>query len=253
MIIFNKTHKLRHTWDDLDLSLAMQLRAIDLPEVEDTFDWYSHLPQLREVARLMTTADPEMIPPSWIVSWHIRYWLPMWMDLRDEYPKTYTPQGIEWFRHKGVDYRLPESLDLGNDVVLQHGQTAKRFVEASNLLAAYSAMAKDGFKAAALFIATVVDEGEDFDERRIVERSKQFADLPMPTVWEVFFYTSQRLYKSMSVTLDYLTANPNTPDRLTLGSGSTLSPRQARQELYGMLASSKFGTFLKSLKRYDNW
>lgn len=243
--IGRERHTVKNHWKDLTLSEAMTLRAIDLPEVEDTFDWYSHLPQLREVARLMTTADPEMIPPSWIVSWHIRYWLPMWMDLRDEYPKTYTPQGIEWFRHKGVDYRLPESLDVGNDVVLQHGQTAKRFVEASNLLAAYSAMAKDGFKAAALFIATVVDEGEDFDERRIVERSKQFADLPMPTVWEVFFYTSQHLLRQMTDTLPYLVEVENPTSRPTSGNGYLPLRIRGLVARWQRWAGCDYGSFLR--------
>lgn len=216
-------HKLRHNWGDMTLSEAMALRAIELPEVEDTFDWFMHIGTVREVASIMTTAPAELIPPTWLVSWHTRYWLPLWMDLRSSYPETYVPKGIKSFHHGGVEYLMPESLELGDDVVLQHGQDAKRFVEASNLLALYSRMPKEGIKVAPMFIAAVVrevDEG-DFDEVRVARRAEQFVDLPMAIVWEVFFCTSELLLRHMAATLDYLQAEAATRPQ-TSGGGSSL-------------------------------
>lgn len=219
--IGRERHTVKDHWKDLTLSEAMTLRAIDLPEVEDTFDWYMHLQSLYAVARLMTTVNPEQVPPHWLVHWHTKYWLPMWADLRSEFPTTYTPQGIEQFEHRGVVYHMPERLELGEDIVLQHGQDAKRFVEASNLLATYSRMVHDGIKAAPLFIATVVRvEGEgDMDERVVAERARRFETLPMPIVWEVFFCTSQHLLRQMTDTLPYLVEVENPTSRPTSGNG----------------------------------
>jgi hypothetical protein len=119
---------------------------------------------------------------------------------------------------------MPESLELGDDVVLQHGQDAKRFVEASNLLALYSRMTKDGLKVARMFVAAVVREhGEgDFDEVRVARRAERFVDLPMAIVWEVFFCTSELLLRHMSDTLDYLQREAGQPKpKQTSDSGYT--------------------------------
>jgi hypothetical protein len=197
-------HKLRTSWDDFTLTEAMKLKEVTMPDIDDWFELYQHLPELRALASHFTDADPDMIPPTWLVSWAVKYMLPIKQDLHKEMPTTYVPLLIDKFEHKGVTYFMPERLELGTDeVILQHSQTAQPFVEASNLLKAYSELTTDGIKAMSSFIACVVKEDKDeiFDEQRVIQRAQRVHDLPMPIVWEVFFCTSLHLVRQMSDTL----------------------------------------------------
>lgn len=199
-----QTYKLRTKWDDFTLAEAIKLKEISIPDVSDWFELYQHLSELRTLATSFTDAPPDMIPPTWLVSWVVKYMLPIKQDLHKDIPTTYVPQLIDKFKHGGVTYLMPERLELGtDDVLLQYSQTAQPFVEASNLLKAYSELTTEGIKAMSSFIACVVKEDKDkvFDEKRVIYRAQQFHDLPMPIVWEVFFCTSLHLLRHIKDTL----------------------------------------------------
>jgi hypothetical protein len=101
-------------------------------------------------------------------------------------------------------------LQVGEEVILSHGQRARRFTEASNLLKVYSQLGREGLTIMAQFVASVVNEkeNEEWSETRIIARGEAFKDLPMDIVWEVFFCISGHLYRQLSDTLNFLKANP---------------------------------------------
>jgi hypothetical protein len=193
------THNFKEAWTDFTLAEAMQLRAIELPDLTEDGDWFEHIEKVLDVLKLFTTVDfIGSGSPTYAVHWFKKYALPLWIDLRSDLPKSYTPRLIESFQHEGKTYLMPDHLAIGDEVILQHEQAAKRFMEASNLLSAYTKMTIEGIKAMPLFIAAVVVEkrDEEWSEKTVAERAATFHTLPMTTVWEVFFCTQRLWYKA---------------------------------------------------------
>jgi hypothetical protein len=202
-----KQHTFKTKWSDFTLAEAMKFRAIDLPDLSEEGNWYEHIEKVLEVLSLFTDTDFKgKGSPTYAVYYFKQYALPMWIDLRSDLPKTYTPRMIDSFKHNGTTYYMPDNLALGDEVILQHTQTAKRFMEASNLLSVFTKMEVEGIKVMPLFVASVVTEtkGEQWDEATVAKRAEQFHTLPMDTVWEVFFCTQQLYYKAAKSTLAFL-------------------------------------------------
>jgi hypothetical protein len=219
MIVFKHTPTgkeiyLINEWRELTLDKAVKIRAVELPDITDSYEWFEHLDKIKKLWQLFTRSgvDPEEIIPSELVYYFIQYLLPMVQDLNSDYPKTYTPKLFTSFKHKGVVYYMPTSIQLGDDTILSHGQRARRFTEASNLLKIYSQLGRDGIKVMGQFVAAVVNEkeSEQWSEERVIARGEAFKDLPMDVVWEVFFCTSALLYKQLKTTLNSLTGNRTT-------------------------------------------
>jgi hypothetical protein len=217
MIIFNhiptaQDIQLICEWRELTLEQAIKIKAVELPDVADTFEWFEHLDKVKQLWQIFTRSkvDIETISPSELVHYFVKYILPMVQDLNAEYPKTYNPVLMHAFKHKGIRYNMPTSLQVGEEVILSHGQRARRFTEASNLLKVYSQLGRQGLTIMAQFVASVVNEkeGEEWSETRIIARGEAFKDLPMDIVWEVFFCISGHLYRQLSDTINYLKVNP---------------------------------------------
>jgi hypothetical protein len=199
-------------WRELTLEQAIKVKAIELPDVADQFEWFEHLDKVKQLWQIFTRSkvDIETISPPELAYYFIEYILPMVQDLNAEYPKTYEPVLMQAFTHKGIRYNMPTSLQVGEEVILSHGQRARRFTEASNLLKVYSQLGREGLTIMAQFVASVVNEkeNEEWSETRIIARGEAFKDLPMDIVWEVFFCISGHLYRQLSDTLNFLKANP---------------------------------------------
>jgi len=198
--------KIPEHWRDITLETAMRVSAIELPDVDDLFTWFEHMPKVVEILSAITgtsKAEIEKVRPEQLVYMFTKNVLPFVQDLHSDAPQSYQPKLIDMFRHNGVTYFMPESLPIAGDVVLSHGQNPKAFVEASNLLALYSKMRKSGIQVMPMFVASVVKEqpGEDFDESVIAKRAEQMRTLPMDLFWEVFFCTSALTLRHMSATL----------------------------------------------------
>jgi len=243
--INGKDYDYPQTWDDLTLETAMKLSSVDLPDVEDGFAWYEHIDKVAEMTAIAIGAEKDTIMyvnHDHVVYLFFKYLLVMIKDLKSDKPESYSPQLITEFTHKGKRYFMPESLMIGENVVLQHGQNPKVFIEASNLLAQYSKMRKEGIKIMPLFIASVVKEQRDelFDEKVISERAEQFTDLPMSIVWEVFFCTSGLMLKHMNDTLQSMLSLKPKPkfaskEWLDLKRGQLALQRQALREAWKQL------------------
>jgi len=213
----NTTAKIPEKWHDITIRQAIECAGVELPDVTDTFDWFQHLPIVKKYITILTTIkEPDKIEPSWLVHIFSKYLVKFIIDLKSPSPETYTPLMIEYFSHKGKTYLMPERLDIGVNIILQHGQTTKNFIEASNLMKQFSQMRKDGIKVMPMLVASMVKEErlEEFDEVRINERAKEFEDLPMNIVWEVFFCLSLLIIKLGKSTLQYMSRKESKMERL---------------------------------------
>ena len=196
-----------NNWRDMTLKQAIELRGVDLPVIEDSFDWFKHMDLVHKCITILTKIDVNKIEPSWLVYVFSKHLYPMILDLSLPAPETYKPKAIAEFHHKGVTYLMPYNLEIGENLILQHGQNVKSFIEASNLLKQFSTLRSDGIKAMPALIASIVkvDMNEVFDEVVISERAKDFETLTMDIVWEVFFCLSQLIIKFGSDTLQSMT------------------------------------------------
>jgi hypothetical protein len=104
--------------------------------------------------------------------------------------EEYKPMGRGDFYYKGVRYLLPESLDLGDSMILMAKESSKNVLEASDI---WNMLNSRGYKGLDLlrWMTAIysVPEGEsrEYDEERIAERAELFRDLPISICTEVFF------------------------------------------------------------------
>ena len=194
-------------WAEITFSQAAECYKEDYPVVTDTFEWFEHLPFVKRMVLALTDINKETIDridPVHLVHVWTKYLSAFVYDLKAETPSTYHPQMINHFTHKGVTYLMPRNLDvIGGNVILQHDQSVKAFIEASNLLAQFSKVKKDGLSVLPMFVASIVkqDRLEEWDEVEIMRRAKEFETLPMSVIWEVFFCMSQLTIKLGSTIL----------------------------------------------------
>lgn len=110
----------------------------------------------------------------------------------------YNNKRITEFEHKGVTYQLPKERKVFDLTISMEGITMLQFSEFSDLLKLISSQ-PDGF----MFLPSAVaylalPSSEVHDEEYVQEVAKEFLDLPMSTVWDVFFYTTStsNIYKA---------------------------------------------------------
>lgn len=202
--ITNERGTLPTKWEDVTLDQAVKVAQVELKDTDNQLDWYEQVDAIEQIWSAFTAIDPAQLHPTELVYYFTTYLLGFVQDINGEWPRTYTPVGIESFKHKGETYLLPKSLVIDEQtVVLQHTQTARPFVEATNLLQQYNRVRKDGIKQMGMFVAAVVkrEHGEKWDEAAVIERGKLFNDLTMDVVWEVFFCINQHIHKSINDTL----------------------------------------------------
>ena len=204
--INERRYKLKNDWADWTLGEAIQLSAHEYPNgIESAVDWFEHINKVREVWRLFTDANPDIIQPHWLIYTFDKYCAPLWEDLYSEVPKNYAPIGIKTFEFKGVVYKIPISLPFDGAELPGLDMTAKSFVEAGNLLSEFAKSRRDGFRRLPYLVAAVVGvDGENYDEIKILRRAEAFRDLPMPIVWEVFFSLLALLRQHLSATLIFI-------------------------------------------------
>ena len=224
----NKSFNLLTDWKEITLDKAIKMKQLELPNTQDQFEWFEHLDKVVEAWQLFTELskeEVEQITPHELVWYFTHLMLPKLQDLNSEMPLSYEPKMVESFEHQGITYYMPTSLYLGEDVVLLQGQTARKFTEASNLLAQYSQLKRDGLKVMHTFTACVVKETIDevWNEQQVIERGERFKTLTMDKVWEVFFCTQAHLYRSAMHTLNSLKEKPISTKPKAKGLNSIIS------------------------------
>ncbi len=143
-------------------------------------------------------------------------------------------KGIENFEWNEHTYWLPTSghfLNTDQSVPMEHESTIV-FTEVADL-EIYSEQLKGGKYEVAPNIISILcrHKNEHYDEKRSLERAKEFLDLPMNIVWEVFFCIQQlSIISSQNILILKLRKEVRTQRKLK---------RQALSRLGGTEESSK--------------
>lgn len=200
---------LPHEWKDITIAQATKVAELALPKIDDDFDWYAHSEYINKVLNILCKIEVEKVSPISLNYIFTKYIVKFCLDLNAPLPTSYVPEMITYFKHKGIVYLMPTNLNIDETVILQHGQTVKNFIEASNLLKAFSRMRSEGIRAFPYLIASTVkrERLEVFDEVEVSKRAGEFQDLPMSIAWEVFFCLSLLTVKFVSVTRQSMKAN----------------------------------------------
>jgi hypothetical protein len=107
--------------------------------------------------------------------------------------KFYTPKTITKFRIDRQTFRLPHSVQILDQVIPLAEEPLITYSEASDLIKGMN-IGKDNIKRLALFMAIYCrKKGEQYDEKKALEREELMMKVPMSIVWSVFFYTVRRL------------------------------------------------------------
>lgn len=115
----------------------------------------------------------------------------------------YQSVGISSFEFNDNTYQLPTNKRMNDLIIPMEALSTVQFCEASDFMALINSQDK-GFKFAAYIVAILcLKKGEIYNEDIIVDRSKEFNDLPMDIVWEVFFCLDTFLYMSLRDSLSY--------------------------------------------------
>jgi hypothetical protein len=176
------------------------------PKPEKVDDWFGEGDYVRQCVEICTGKDMSKVDLTHVIVYFLNNVVDKITDLFLEFPTTYEPKQITEFKHKGKTYLLPNSIKVNGEVILQHDGKAKRFVEASNLMAGWAKSRKEAIQNVALFISAYVQDkaSEQWDEKRVIERSYELADLPMSTVWDVFFCISQHIVSFETAIHEYM-------------------------------------------------
>lgn len=128
------------------------------------------------------------------------------------YAVDYNIEKIKSFTHNGIELFLPVTKEVMGQERPFFDRSAIEFTESADLEIASKQMAGGKFEMATNIIAIlcrpkiqVPENGseylEPYNEERCLERAKEFTELPMNIVFEVFFCLTQHLHLSQQITL----------------------------------------------------
>lgn len=197
MTLNKKKQTLKTNWTEITLNEAVSICSLELPEIDitDPAAWMSHTRYCRDVIAIlsdMSSADLDRTNANDILTYFTTFLLPIVVDLHSVTPVSYEPEYIKSFEFGGVTYMLPESLRIESDVLPMYSSQTVDFIESSNIMAMIAELKEKGINYMSMVVAIVCrPDGEKYDEKTAFERSKQFSELPMSVVWEVFFCIQQ--------------------------------------------------------------
>lgn len=120
-------------------------------------------------------------------------------------PADYVAENITDFEHNGVRYFLPEGREIMGNEKPMANTSALEFAEVADLEIVAKEMQGGKYEVAANIVAILCRPlGEAYDEAEALERAKEFVNLPMHIIWEVFFYTLRLSTLSRQRALIYL-------------------------------------------------
>jgi len=107
---------------------------------------------------------------------------------------TYEAVKISSFVHNKHTYPLPKDKRMGDLIVPMHDLTTVQFCESSDLMG-YINKQENGFKYATFIVAILcLREHEKYSDELVIQRAKEFEDLPIDIIWEVFFCLDNFMY-----------------------------------------------------------
>lgn len=206
--INNKDYEVASEWRDFTLATAKKVKALEVPAFDNIFDCFDEFEKVISVVELLSNAGKKEIERTHPESVAYLYWEYLHkfvLDLQAPYCEVET-ELITDFSIGEKRYYLPETLALENEMIFQHNQNARAFVEASDLLKNLNNVSKEGLFAMPLFISCIVKDepNEIYNEKRVVERAAELEQMDMQTFWNVFFYIVERWNSYNRSTLNYL-------------------------------------------------
>jgi hypothetical protein len=225
-----KKYKGIYSWEELSLSKFCELAAIPMPEgyesyiiadgkfSSDTIDEYINAlskitdeqlndafpAYFRKVIACLSDAPMSLlnqVSDELINKRYEYFFKPFVLSLVYHTPvihymgqiKFYTPKTITKFRIDRQTFRLPHSVQILDQVIPLAEEPLITYSEASDLIKGMN-IGKDNIKRLALFMAIYCrKKGEQYDEKKALEREELMMKVPMSIVWSVFFYTVRRL------------------------------------------------------------
>ena len=114
-------------------------------------------------------------------------------------------QAIKQFTFKGKTYHLPKVGKMVNGESLGIDLTAIEFAESSDIMTQSEELQGGNIEALPYLLALLCkEEGEEYNEQKVIEKAETFKDLDMQTVWEVYFFMLKCLIALQSATVDCL-------------------------------------------------
>lgn len=138
-----------------------------------------------------------------------------------------------YFTHNNVKYYLPEEEEALGVMIPAYDTTAVEFTQSADIMVKMKKL--EGGNIEALKTITAIycrPKGEKYDEKKALQRAKEFGTLPMTIAMGVFFYTYESV---LSYTKDILTSSAEA-EALKL---SKRSKNQDWKSLVGLLRSQK--------------
>ena len=210
-------------WDTLTIEEAQRLSELELPEKlkklyaainEDKY--YEIVREITpqdeidfgkysgEVLRIMSDIPDELID---YMQYYYRndlyeyYCRDKIISLMSDIPH-YEPKEIESFSFEGVKYMMPKGLKVFDRYLPCHSERSLTFVEGQALFRAYMNTKNTG-NLGMLVAVYCRPTGENYNEKKSIERSAYLKKLPMHIAWEVFFCICVLLIISLKITSIY--------------------------------------------------
>jgi hypothetical protein len=228
--IDKKKYKGIYSWDDITLQKFYDLASIEMPEGYESYikadgdfsteniDKYVEVVSnitdkqisvdfpiyYRRVIRCLTNIPTEIIAEmsnDRVNEIYEGYFKPFVVSLVFNDPKIrlygqlvpYYPPQIRAFFCGWSIYWLPKTVRIMDQDIALAEEPVVSYIEASDILRGIR-FTKGDIKRLALFMAIYCRKrGERYEEKKSLMREAKFMNLPMSTVWSVFFYTLRRL------------------------------------------------------------
>jgi hypothetical protein len=228
--INKKRFKGVYSWDDVTLSQFCDLAAINMPEGYESFiiadgkfstetlaEYIKAVSKItdkqltndfpayyRKVIKCLSNIPERVIqslPEDKVNDLYEYYFKPFVVSLLYNVPvihfmgqiTQYEPKKVSKFRIGLNTYYLPQSLELNGQSIPLANEPIISYSEASDIFRGMK-VGRNDVKRLALFMAIYCrKKGEQYDERKALERQEQMMRCKMSVVWSVFFYTVQRV------------------------------------------------------------
>lgn len=193
--INKKTHRLATEWTDITVKQGIAINALTLPvdNYKDDAEWVSkdtinYMIDVFCICSDIQRKDIQGVSAGDIKAYFLYYLLKFVIDLHSIEPISYVPNNIRSFKFGDKEYFMPESLKVESTVLPMYNTSAVDFVESSNIMSNIAKLEADGLKHMPYIVAIYCrPAGEEYNEQVTLERAKEFMNLPMSVVWEVFF------------------------------------------------------------------
>lgn len=228
--IGKKKYKGIYRWDDITLRQFCDLAAIPIPAKYEEYiiadgKYNSETKdQYLEIVKSITDEDLHDVFPAYYISvikvltnipdniihalsvekitdLYESYFQPFVLSLLYHAPvvsfmgktKEYIPPDIKMFRIGLNFYYLPQTVNILDQDIPLADEPIIAYTEASDIFRGMK-VSKEDVKRLALFMAIYCrKKGEEYDEKKTLERKELFMNATMDVVWQVFFYTLKRL------------------------------------------------------------